>query len=81
MIVVTGVAGFIGSNIVRELNLLGEEEIQVVDSLKSSPNPAHPTFLNLTSAKFGDFMDKREFRTEGISSPSRWNEWGPSGGL
>jgi ADP-L-glycero-D-manno-heptose 6-epimerase len=81
MIVVTGVAGFIGSNIVRELNLLGEAEILVVDSLKSSPNPAHPKFLNLTSAKFGDFMDKREFRTEGISSPSRWNEWGPGGGL
>jgi hypothetical protein len=62
MFVVTGVAGFIGSNIVRELNLLGEAEILVVDSLKSSPNPAHPKFLNLTSARFADFMDKREFR-------------------
>jgi nucleoside-diphosphate-sugar epimerase len=46
MIVVTGVAGFIGSNIVRELNLSGETEILIVDSLKSSPNPAHPKFLN-----------------------------------
>jgi ADP-L-glycero-D-manno-heptose 6-epimerase len=62
MIVVTGGAGFIGSNIVRELNLLGETEILIVDSLKSSPNPAHPKFLNLISAKFADFMDKREFR-------------------
>jgi hypothetical protein len=62
MIVVTGVSGSIGSNIVRELNLLGETEVLIVDSLKSSPNPAHPKFLNLTSAKLADFMDKREFR-------------------
>jgi ADP-L-glycero-D-manno-heptose 6-epimerase len=40
MIVVTGGAGFIGSNIVRELNLLGEKEILIVNSLKASANPA-----------------------------------------
>ena len=36
MIVVTGGAGFIGSNIVRGLNDAGEENILVVDNLSLS---------------------------------------------
>ena len=32
MIIVTGGLGFIGSNIIRELNLNGIEEIIIVDS-------------------------------------------------
>ena len=36
MIVVTGGAGFIGSNIVRGLNDAGEENILVVDNLSNA---------------------------------------------
>jgi GHMP kinases C terminal/NAD dependent epimerase/dehydratase family len=57
MIVVTGGAGFIGSNIVRELNLLGETEILIVDSLKSSPNPTHPKFLTCGRAVTASYHD------------------------
>ena len=35
MIIVTGGAGFIGSNIVRELNERGRTDIFIVDDLKS----------------------------------------------
>ncbi len=62
MIIVTGGAGFIGANTVHELNGLGITEILIVDNLKSSPDLAHPKFLNLAGACFIDFMDKREFR-------------------
>ena len=34
MIIVTGAAGFIGSNIVKELNRRGRTDILVVDDLK-----------------------------------------------
>lgn len=62
MIIVTGGAGFIGANTVHELNRRGIDDILIVDNLKSSPNAAHPKFLNLGNARFTDFMDKREFR-------------------
>ena len=35
MIIVTGGAGFIGSNLVRGLNRAGHEDILVVDDLRS----------------------------------------------
>ncbi|GGA60184.1 ADP-L-glycero-D-manno-heptose-6-epimerase [Edaphobacter acidisoli] len=62
MIIVTGGAGFIGSNIVHELNRMGERDILVVDNLAPAPNLSGPKFLNLAGAEYSDYMDKREFR-------------------
>lgn len=62
MIIVTGGAGFIGSNLVRELNRAGHKDILVVDNLAPAPNLSGPKFLNLEGAEFADYMDKREFR-------------------
>ncbi len=62
MIIVTGGAGFIGSNVVHELNRIGESDILVVDNLSAAGSASPPKFLNLAGASFCDFMDKREFR-------------------
>jgi ADP-L-glycero-D-manno-heptose 6-epimerase len=62
MIVVTGGAGFIGSNIVHQLNSAGYRDILVVDNLASSSSAASAKFLNLAGAEYSDYMDKREFR-------------------
>ena len=62
MIVVTGGAGFIGSNVVRGLNERGETDILVVDNLAPHPRLSGPKFLNLANVRFTDFMDKTEFR-------------------
>ena len=62
MIIVTGGEGFIGSNLVHQLNLAGESDILVVDNLAPAPNLSGPKFLNLAGAEFADYMDKREFR-------------------
>jgi len=57
MYIVTGGAGFIGSNLVHELNLHGITDILVVDNLADSRK-----LFNLHGARFVDYMDKREFR-------------------
>ena len=57
MYIVTGGAGFIGSNLVHELNQHGITDILVVDNL-ADPRK----LLNLQGARFVDYMDKREFR-------------------
>lgn len=62
MIIVTGGAGFVGSNLVHELNRAGHKDILVVDNLAPAPNLSGPKFLNLQGAEFADYMDKREFR-------------------
>ena len=56
MIVVTGGAGFIGSNIVKGLNDLGEEDILVVDNLSNAEK-----HLNLNSLLIADYLDKNDF--------------------
>jgi ADP-L-glycero-D-manno-heptose 6-epimerase len=62
VIIVTGGAGFIGSNLIHYLNRAGERDILLVDNLAPAPNLTGPKFLNLAGAEFGDYMDKREFR-------------------
>ena len=53
MIVVTGAAGFIGSNIVRGLNALGRSDVLAVDNLTNGEK-----HLNLNALRFVDFIDK-----------------------
>ena len=57
MYIVTGGAGFIGSNIVHELNAHGITDILVVDNLANSGK-----FLNLQGARYVNYLDKQEFR-------------------
>jgi ADP-L-glycero-D-manno-heptose 6-epimerase len=54
--VVTGAAGFIGSNIVKALNERGETNIIAVDNLKKADK-----FKNLTDCEIADFLDKEDF--------------------
>ena len=56
MIIVTGGAGFIGSNIVKALNGEGIEKIMVVDNLSNAEK-----IQSLSDLKIIDFMDKHEF--------------------
>ena len=62
MIIVTGGAGFIGSNLIHQLNQAGERDILLVDNFAPAPNLTGSKFLNLTGAEYADYMDKREFR-------------------
>ncbi|HEX7455396.1 MAG TPA: ADP-glyceromanno-heptose 6-epimerase [Gallionella sp.] len=55
--IVTGAAGFIGSNLVRALNERGEHNIIAVDNLKSADK-----FRNLVDCEIADFLDKEDFR-------------------
>ena len=57
MLIVTGGAGFIGSNLVHELNANGISDILVVDNFANAKK-----FQNLHGARYVDFMDKQEFR-------------------
>jgi ADP-L-glycero-D-manno-heptose 6-epimerase len=57
LIIVTGGAGFIGSNKVRELNRRGRTDLLVVDNLERPEK-----FRNLADLVIQDYMDKREFR-------------------
>jgi ADP-L-glycero-D-manno-heptose 6-epimerase len=55
-IVVTGGAGFIGSNIVKGLNLRGERDIIVVDDLTRGDQ-----FRNLVDCEISHYLDKHDF--------------------
>ena len=54
--VVTGAAGFIGSNLVKALNERGETDIIAVDNLTRADK-----FKNLAGRDIADFIDKRDF--------------------
>ena len=56
MIIVTGGAGFIGSNIVKGLNDRGYSDILIVDDLTDGHK-----FKNMVDLKFLDYMDKDDF--------------------
>ena len=56
MIIVTGGAGFIGSNIIQALNVAGYRDILVVDDLSDGTK-----FVNLVDLDIADYMDKDEF--------------------
>lgn len=56
MIIVTGGAGFIGSNLVAELNRRGRTDIMVVDNLTTGVKA-----LNLADAVLADYCDKDDF--------------------
>ena len=55
-IVVTGAAGFIGSNLVHALNARGETDIIAVDNLAKADK-----FTNLVDAEIADYIDQDEF--------------------
>ena len=57
MILLTGGAGFVGSNLLKRLNADGETDVLVVDSLKNADK-----YRNLVGARFTDFVDRLEFR-------------------
>lgn len=57
MIVVTGAAGFIGSNLVRGLNERGLSNILAVDDLTDGDK-----FVNLVQGRIADYMHKDDFR-------------------
>jgi len=56
VIVVTGGAGFIGSNLVHGLNAAGRDDLVIVDSLANAKK-----HLNISGARFIDYFDKDEF--------------------
>ncbi|EEX95073.1 ADP-L-glycero-D-mannoheptose-6-epimerase [Vibrio orientalis CIP 102891 = ATCC 33934] len=59
MIIVTGGAGMIGSNIVKALNEKGINDILVVDNLKNGKK-----FQNLVDLDITDYMDRDDFLTQ-----------------
>ena len=54
--IVTGAAGFIGSNLVKALNERGENNIIAVDNLKNAGK-----FRNLVDCEIADYLDKEDF--------------------
>ncbi|CAG0942738.1 partial ADP-L-glycero-D-manno-heptose 6-epimerase, partial [Candidatus Brocadiaceae bacterium] len=68
MIIVTGGAGFIGSNIIRALNERGINDILLVDSLANG-HKMH----NIADLNIADYMDKAEF-LEQLNQPKFLNK-------
>ena len=58
MIVVTGAAGFIGSNLIRGLNHRGYTDILAVDDLTEGDK-----FRNLVGCEISDYLHKDDFRS------------------
>jgi len=55
--IITGAAGFIGSNLVKALNERGENNIIAVDNLKNADK-----FKNLVDCEIADYIDKNDFQ-------------------
>ena len=55
-VVVTGAAGFIGSNLVHGLNRIGIDDVIAVDDLSDGAK-----FRNLLGARISDYFDKSDF--------------------
>ncbi len=58
-VVVTGAAGFIGSNIVKALSARGEHDVLAVDDLRQGDK-----FVNLVDCNIADYLDKEDFLRE-----------------
>lgn len=56
MIIVTGGAGFIGSNLVLGLNQRGYDDVVVVDNLSNGIK-----YKNLVDCQIADYLDKKDF--------------------
>ena len=71
MIIVTGGAGFIGSNLIKLLNQAGHTNIVVVDDLTDGTK-----FANLVDLDIADYMDKDEFIARVVAGDpfAEWNE-------
>jgi len=65
MFIVTGGAGFVGSNLIKALNDSGEDDILVVDDLKDGKK-----YRNLAGRRIADYMDRDEFRVRIAKSDS-----------
>jgi ADP-L-glycero-D-manno-heptose 6-epimerase len=63
VIVVTGGAGFIGSNLVKELNRRGERDILVVDDLSDGHK-----FVNLADCEIADYLDRDDYLDRVVSN-------------
>lgn len=54
--IVTGAAGFIGSNLVQALNMRGEKDVIAVDDMQEAQK-----YRNLADLEISDYFDKSEF--------------------
>lgn len=63
MIIVTGAAGFIGSNIIKGLNAVGCTDILAVDNLTQGKK-----YRNLAVCKFSDYQDYEDFINDIIAN-------------
>jgi len=67
-IIVTGGAGFIGANIVQELNARGYDDVIIVDQLGDAEK-----WRNLVGLRFEDYVDKNDFRDAVLVDDMPWH--------